>query len=202
MSKKDEVKRFVLKKIKYFEATENSSNTNGELANLRRGVGKSPGEMPELYGILLKDMPEEFWIRDGETTAAEWSCYIALTLYAVHQQGNQMQVRNMHTDNRISVGRALRQMVSVQSGGKGDSNAEERALKKLQMLLTSKDMREFSYYLRNVVKLLKNERIALNYVQLAGDIYDFQYPEAKTKLSLAWGQDFYRGCNKEEKEDE
>ena len=29
------------------------------LANLRRGAGKAPGELPALWGVLLEDFPEE-----------------------------------------------------------------------------------------------------------------------------------------------
>lgn len=201
MNEREEIKKFISRKIKYFEATENCNNRNAELARLRRGVGKSPGEMPELYGIFLKDMPEILWNRDGQVTRAEWSCYICLTLYAVHQQGNMNQIQNVHTDCKVSVGKALRRMVSVQCKEKADNNAEERGMQKLQMLITSKDMEEFSYHLRNIIRLLKSNGVALNYIKLAEDIYNFQFPESKKQVSLAWGQDFYREY-KEEKDDE
>lgn len=200
MSRKEEIGGYILRKIKYFEATETRSNTNTELARLRRGVGKNPGEVPELYGIFLNDMPEEFWSKGGSVTPEEWSCYIALTLYAVHQQGTLIRIKNMHTDHRVSIGTALRQMVSIQKEGKADSNTEERILKKLQMLISSKDIKEFSYHLRNIIKFLKMDGIALNYAELAKNIYDFQFMESKNRVSLIWGQDFYRV--KEEKSNE
>lgn len=200
MSKREKIKSFIMKKIKYFEAMEMQGKTNAELAKLRRGAGKSPGEVPELYGLFLKDMPEDFWSMDGRPTPEEWSCYIALTLYAVHQQGNLTRVKNMHTDNKVSMGTALRQMAAMQNEGNRDSNKEERILQKLQILISSKDIKEFAYHLRNTIKLLKNDGIALNYAELAKDIYDFQFPDSKDKVSLAWGQDFYRV--KEEKENE
>lgn len=203
MNKKEEIKSFVLKKLRYLEAMETHGNTNVELARLRRGVGKSPGEIPELYGIFLKDMPEKFWNRRGESgkvSEAEWSCYITLTLYAIHQQGNTIKTKNMHTDDYVSIGTALRQMVLMQTVT-DKANTENRLQQKLQMLITSKDVKEFSYHLRNVIKLLKSNGIAINYVKLAGDIYDFQFAESKNRISLAWGHDFYR-VYKEEKENE
>ena len=56
-----------------------------ELAKLRRGVGRKPGDLPELWGSFLLGMPESFQGRSGPSHA-EWAVYLALTLYAVHQQ--------------------------------------------------------------------------------------------------------------------
>ena len=58
-----------------------------ELAKLRRGIGHAPGELPELWGSFLLEMPESFQGRSAPS-AAEWAVYLALTLYAMHQQGN------------------------------------------------------------------------------------------------------------------
>ena len=40
------------------------------LANLRRGIGRAPGELPELWGSFLQEMPPEFFSRNGNPTAA------------------------------------------------------------------------------------------------------------------------------------
>lgn len=57
-----------------------------ELAELRRGVGRQPGELPALWGSFLAEMSEELRGTDGPSKA-EWAIYLALTLYALHQQG-------------------------------------------------------------------------------------------------------------------
>ena len=49
------------------------------LANLRRGVGRAPGELPELWGSFLQEMPPEFFTQSGSATAAEWAVYLART---------------------------------------------------------------------------------------------------------------------------
>ena len=56
------------------------------LAELRRGIGKIPGEVPQLWGYFLDSMPEEFY-GDNEPSRAEWAVYTSLTLFALHQQG-------------------------------------------------------------------------------------------------------------------
>lgn len=58
-----------------------------ELAKLRRGIGHAPGELPELWGGLLQGMPESFYGTNGPSHE-EWAVYLALTLYALHQQSN------------------------------------------------------------------------------------------------------------------
>ena len=40
------------------------------LANLRRGIGRAPGELPELWGSFLQEMPPEFFSRNGNLRIA------------------------------------------------------------------------------------------------------------------------------------
>ena len=58
-----------------------------ELAKLRRGIGHAPGELPDLWGGLLQGMPASFYGTNGPSHE-EWAVYLALTLYALHQQSN------------------------------------------------------------------------------------------------------------------
>lgn len=194
MSKRKKIEVYVNRKLTFIaEASEALSSA--ELAKLRRGVGLIPGENPGLYGFFLQDMPEEFWNPDGEVTEAEWACYLAVTLYSLHQQSNSPKLHNMHTSKeKNSLGSALRKLAAVQ----GDSNAGERMQKKLQKVITSEDMSELSYHLKGIVTLLRNAGIPLNYAELAQDIYDFQFE--KSKVGLKWGQDYFR--KDKEKDDE
>lgn len=194
MSRRNEIGQYITKKIRSFQ----ESNDNASLAKLRRGVGHRPGELPELYGILLKDMPDSFWNAQGDITVEEWSCYISLTLFAWHQQGNDLKKQCVHTSEKYeSIGKAMRRLVSAYD----DSNAEERVQKKLQTLITSKDMEEFAYHLKGIITLIRKEGMAINYSELAEDIYSFQFVDSRNQISLKWGQDFYR-VSKEEKNNE
>ena len=58
-----------------------------ELAKLRRGIGHAPGELPDLWGGLLQGMTASFYGTNGPSHE-EWAVYLALTLYALHQQSN------------------------------------------------------------------------------------------------------------------
>ena len=74
MSKKKEIGDYMSRKMLFFKETSDYASTKAELAKLRRGIGHEPGELPELYGSVLKNMPDNFWNGDGIITKAEWSC--------------------------------------------------------------------------------------------------------------------------------
>lgn len=189
MGRKDEVRQFVERKIGFLQEGKDGGENRAALANLRRGVGRDPGELPQLFGIILMDMPEKFMSEKGVATKEEWSCYIALTLYALHQQGNEMANQPMHTEEKINLGAAMWELASSYE----DSNAEQRMLQRMRMLSTSADMKELSYHLRGVIQLLKSKGIQVNYGILAADLYELQCLDGKKRVHLRWGQSFFQG---------
>ena len=152
------------------------------LAELRRGAGRIPGEMPELWGILLRGLPDDLQSRNGEPSYGEWAIYTALTMFALHQQGNS---ESMHKKG-ISLGSAVSRLKKEDT-----DDEEERILKRFNQVVTADDMQEFSHYLRNITALLSSDGIALDYAELAADIFRFQNPANRYKVRLKWGQDFY-----------
>ena len=152
------------------------------LANLRRGVGAAPGEMPELWGFFLEELPPEMESRDGVPTRGEWAVYLAMTLYALHQQG---QTSPMHKEGE-GLGKAARLLVPP-----GQDPGESSIQKRFNALATAAQMPEISHHLRGMIQLLRAGGIPLDYVQLAGDLYDLQFPDAMPRVRLRWGQDFY-----------
>ena len=197
MSKRNDVAKFVSGKLHQLQAISETGSGKARLAELRRGVGKEPGELPTIYGIILEDMPEDFFRGSGIPTEAEWACYVALTLFAWHQQGNDLKSSCMHTEDKVSLGTALRELKNASK----DVNAEERLLKKLRSIATAMDMKGFSYHMRGLVKLFANNNIELNYILLATDIYEWQFEDSRNVVNLRWGQDYYRK-SKEEEENE
>lgn len=173
------------------------SGSKAQLAQLRRGVGKRPGELPELWGVFLKDMPEELMGKSGEPSYAEWAIYTALTLFALHQQGHSEPMHAEGEGNRL--GRAARRLVQ-------DEDDEEKIRMKLSIVARSDDMEEISYHLKTIVQLLGNSDVRLDYVDLAKDLYWFQFGDYADRIRLKWGQDFYRTVkvndNRKEENDE
>lgn len=177
MRRKTQISNFVRRKIEYLKQTSNYDR--GVLARLRKGVGKHPAEYPDAFGILLQEMPEDFLSKNGELTVEEWSCYTALTLFALNSQESDCE-------GNVSIGSALNQLVKTQ----GDEKALARAQEKYRMLAASSDMNGMAVRLRGITTLLRSNGISLNYAQLAGDLYQFW--KDKKEVSLKWGQDLYK----------
>ena len=153
------------------------------LANLRRGVGRLPGELPELWGSFLQDMPQEFFSRSGEPTAAEWAVYLALTLYAMHQQGRETPM----CIPGVGLGRAVRRL----SDRKGEDPQDSGAYRRFCALITAGSMEELSHHLRGLIQLLSSEGLALDYPQLALDLYLLQLTDSASGVKLRWGQEYF-----------
>ena len=83
--KTNEVKACVTQQLRRLQVLPEPQR-RAELAELRRGVGSQPGDLPALWGALLADMPEQLQGSNGPSKA-EWAVYTALTLFALHQQG-------------------------------------------------------------------------------------------------------------------
>lgn len=158
-----------------------------ELAELRRGIGHIPGDIPTLWGAFLTDLPEELCGRDGEVSHAEWAVYTALTMFALHQQGHDVW---MHYENK-RFGCAVRELAPLSNDG--DSELQ-RIRGRFNRIATSSDMLELANHLRGMIHLLSaGQGITLDYVQLACDLYDYALsPESRSRVRLRWGQDFCR----------
>lgn len=181
----NEVWGFVHGRIDSLTQNLGSSEAKARLARLRRGAGKLPGELPELWGEFLQNMPQVLLSKSDKPSYAEWAVYTALTLFALHQQGHSEPMNSEGELNRI--GRAVRTLANI-SG----SDAEERICFKLRLAANSDDMEELSYRLRGLIKLLSNEAIPLDYADLACDLYQFQFSEdSANKVRLKWGRNFY-----------
>ena len=182
MAKKEEVGRYVYGQIKLLTANMQNSGGRAALARLRRGAGKAPGELPELWGSFLNEIPDDLLSRNGEPTNAEWAIYLALVLFALHQQGSSESV---HAE-KISLGRAAARLMNEPS-----DEERERVLRRFGPVVTAKDMPELAHHLRCLIELIRSKGIRLDYVKLAEDIYDFRTDDARQRVQLRWGQDFY-----------
>ena len=162
------------------------------LAKLRRGIGKQPGELPELFEILFSDMPEELYGQGDEPSYAEWAIYISLTLFALHQQGKDKD-RPMSAGGKIegkntgnSLGAAVGCLV------KQDKEREPAIKRRFDAVLTSNEFTEFAHHARSLIQLLRGGDITLDYPRFAVDLYWYQFDEIRNRIRLRWGEDYYR----------
>ena len=177
------IARFTAKKLEQLYDQRKESSFRSILAHLRRGVGRTPGEMPQLWGFFLNELPEE-WMGSREPSRAEWAIYTALTLFALHQQGKDPETEWM-SQPKATLGKCVAGLI-------GSAEEEGRVARRFHTLATSSGMGELSHHMRGMVQLLRSKNIPLDYPALAEDLYWYQYPEYQAQVRLRWGQDFYR----------
>lgn len=190
-SESKQIGNFIARKIKLMSENSNTSASKAMLANLRRGVGKAPGSIPEVWEITLSELPEISISKDGKPTYGEWASHIALTLFALHQQGKDINIKCMSQKDK-SLGEAARVLKSKI----GDDG--QRVKRRLDAIATSSDMEEMAHHLRGLIQLLKAQDIPLDYPKLAIDIYFYQFPGIRNQVKLRWGQDFYRSIKEDD----
>ena len=199
------IKKFVRAKIDGL--LENSSWSRAALARLRRGIGKEPGELPELFEYFLEGMTEELYGRGDEASYPERAIYTALTLFALHQQGKE-QPMNMgwnvgSKDKGNSLGAAVGLLVNR------DKDREPAFKRRFDAVITADVFTELAHHARGMIQLLKAEDITLDYPCLADDLFWYQFDELRNRVRLRWGEDYYRFVwrsaaieNKEEQDEE
>jgi len=174
---------FVRRKINQLFSSQNDTVVRAELARLRRGIGKLPGSMPELWDITIKDLPEILVGKDEKPSYGEWAVYTTLTLFALHQQGKDLKSQCMNQEGMF-LGKAVRTLIQT-------SEDENRVKRRFDAAATSNSMEEIAHHLRGLIQLLKSENIPLDYPKLTEDLYRFQFPEARDNVRLMWGREFY-----------
>lgn len=185
-----DISHYINKQLASLICQKDSSGGKARLARLRRGAGKSPGELPELWGEFLNGMPENMLSRSDEPSYAEWAVYLSLTMFAIHQQGKGESVHSKD----ISLGRAAAMLLE-----KDTDDERERVLRRFGPVVTAKDMPELAHHLRCLIQLMSSKNIRLDYAMLAEDIYKFQFDDKRKNLQLKWGRDFYYKKGEDEK---
>jgi CRISPR system Cascade subunit CasB len=177
---------FVEHKIEKLRGSKNESTVKATLACLRRGIGKAPGSIPELWDATLNGLPEALLSNGDTPSRGEWAVHTALTLYALHQQGKDMKEQNMNKKGE-SLGIAVRKLIGP------EKDNEESVTRRLNAAATSDSFEEFAQHLRELIELLKSKGVPFDYPKLAEDLYLFQFPDMRDSIRLKLGQDFYRG---------
>ena len=179
----DQVCEYTASKLAYYSSISQTGPGRGLLAELRRGAGKKPGELPELWGVIFDCIPERLEGKDG-ASYAEWAVYTALTLYALHRQGSDGDVNA----KGVSVGKAAAGLVT-------SDDDIGRVTNRLGPIMTAASPEDAAYHLRGLIQLLKSEGIMLDYAALAKDLYLFNISDHSDSVKLRWGRDFYREIN-------
>ena len=183
---------FVKRKILQMCESHNGSEAKAMLAKLRRGIGRAPGSMPELWKVTLEGLTETLISKNKGPTRVEWAVHTALTLYALHQQGKDLKGQCMNREGE-SLGIAVRKLIQ-------NEEDEQRIKRRFDSAATSESIEEFSHHLRGLIQLLKAKDIPLDYTALTEDLFWFQFSDTRDSVRLRWGRDFYRRQENDGKE--
>ncbi len=162
---------------RYCSKNRKEALARAQVAALRKGVSRSPGELPEIWELTRVEVP------DGAGDAPTWeeiAVHTAMTLYAVHQQS---RTEPMFSPG-VGLGSAAHDLV-----GRDEENPSARA--RFNALVTSTTVAELRHHLRGFVSLLRARGFALDHAMLADDIVGFQRPGGAKKVRLNWARQYY-----------
>lgn len=153
------------------------------LAQLRRGAGKAPEEVPELFGLTGT---EALYTEKGRPKSSEHgpaAVHLAVTLYALHQQSQR--VERMHVPGR-RLGGAVRALMPP---GEIDEGLRRRFVR----VAGATSANVLAYRLRELVLLLRRESEPLDYVRLADQLEQALDPARRLWVRQEWGREFHSG---------
>lgn len=177
------------RKIKHILEMNDEGARKATLAKMRRGIGRLPGELPELWSLIMGNI-------DESNERFETALFNSLTLFAWHQQGHDREP--MH-QNGMSMGKAAAYLVFRDESGDIEK-AKERIIKKFSIITSSGDTIELFNHVKGMVSLLRSKDIPLDYGDLAKAFYFSSDRDALAKIYLSWGRDFYGELNKNNEE--
>ncbi|MFI0818284.1 type I-E CRISPR-associated protein Cse2/CasB [Streptomyces sp. NPDC021098] len=160
------------------------------LARLRRGAGKQPQQVPDLLGLidtgpLYDKTPDGRTPGEESLTRAEDAVHVAMTLWAVHQQSRSSGMHRPHrTEAPGGLGAAVRRLMA-------ERDAEDAVRKRFVRIGTASEFSILAQRLREIVVLLRDEGIPLDYALLARQLYQWQWPQGPETVRRAWGRSFH-----------
>lgn len=175
----------VAHKIYEIENSKTEGLKKARLAWLRRGLGKTIDEVPELWELILEDSSD----REGDSTkifvvegAYEEAIYGALTLYGLaHQQNDAPHKKG------ISFGYAVGKLVTE------DKSNRDRIGARLKSVLKAKNSFQATTKMRPLISMLAKEGKCFDFDQLADDLYWLAFPAPRKNVRLDWARDYIRG---------
>lgn len=156
------------------------------LARLRRGAGKNPMAVPDLWGLIDTTALHDAGLSVWELEQAENALYVALPLWALHQQarGDGMHVR----EHGRELGAAVRKLM-LELDNSGEINEPIR--KRLVRAGNAASLPILAVRLREIVLLLRQESVALDYALLTDQLCRWQRTTERDRVRRAWGRSFH-----------
>ncbi|MER8231494.1 type I-E CRISPR-associated protein Cse2/CasB [Streptomyces sp. NPDC094049] len=164
-----------------------------DLARLRRGAGQTAHMVQDHWGLggleELGDALAESSTRVRREHAEE-AVYLAVTLWALHQQS--VRDGDMHSPG-TTLGGAVRTLIQKKTEEKpgSDDSENEPLRKRLVRVGTADSIVSVAVRLREIVLLLRGGQVPLDYGRLADQLCRWQTPSGRAAVRREWGREFH-----------
>jgi hypothetical protein len=176
-------------KLESYVARKIEKLTPVDIGKLRKCAGRSVGDSPEIFELILDGMPRELWSKrdfdeddpfTDRSSPAEQAVHTALTLYAL---ASPVPETAPVKDGHKTLGRQLRAYIKKE----GD-DVKDTAYKRLRQLCKAGDYRRFAEAAAGIVKMLKTKGIYFYFPGFASDAYLFfgDDEERKAEVIARW----------------
>lgn len=150
------------------------------LAALRRGLGKSPGEVSEVHRYIV---PYISHLNDFNYKQAD-CYYLVASLFALHQiswQGDEK------FDYKRNLGASF---AKLQASSDGNESTEKRFV-----ALLNSHQEDLANHLRHAVSLLKSKEIGIDWLQLLKDLQRWDNDDRRVQRD--WAKAFWSSTSDE-----
>lgn len=155
----------------------------GALALLRRGLGRQPGETPEIFAQVLPYLSLSDALSAAQREREENAALVVASLYALWHQGKAapLSVRG------VSLGAAFRTMANQSDSG----SIEGRFV---ALLKASRE--RLPDHLRHAIALLKAKEVPLDWALLLSNLAQWNETGRQEQLGVRrrWARDFWQGA--------
>ncbi|EPI42421.1 type I-E CRISPR-associated protein Cse2/CasB [Gardnerella vaginalis] len=192
-----EISGAVTKIIKQFFDGLDIASRRAMLAQLRHTIGKPLSQSVEIWPWILSNVPENFINKYGEVSYQLQAVINTLQIYSLYEQGGVEKLgdKNSNESEESESKKSYSNMGTTLRGLRSDEGVRGAMDRRFSVMITASDYESFYYYLRQLVRLLKgrtkDNRQAINYIQLARDLYLLQFEDSE-KVRLSWAQEYYR----------
>lgn len=156
-----------------------------DLSKLRRGLGREPGTVAEMWRFHQVEVPDDL-ARRGLVSSHYEAEHHALTLFAVHQQSAGPTAAPVHKP-KVGVGAAIR---ALHAGRGGEGAEASKAIdRRFYAAVTATTRAEAAHHLRGLIRMLRSRTnsVPLDYTQLVKDLWAWDQPQRRDRVRRAWG---------------
>ncbi|HEX7660968.1 MAG TPA: type I-E CRISPR-associated protein Cse1/CasA [Pseudonocardiaceae bacterium] len=148
-----------------------------DLAALRAGLGREPGEVPGMWPFYRAVTP------DSGISCDLRAEHHALALYGLHQQSRRTP---MHDPSLLSVGAALQKL---RNNVRTSAGAVDHWF---TVAVSANTVPTLVMHLRGLITQLRSIDQPLNYDRLVEDIYRWQWPRSRQRVRRDWGSAYFQ----------